>query len=84
MECKYEKHFDDGDYDWICNLINESSELKSYHRIFEIDCGAGYSTLVFAIRDFAVMCIDVNEVAINSTKKLLAEYDYDDNVIDIN
>lgn len=76
------QHFDDGDYEWICNLINESSELKSCHRIFEIGCGAGYSTLAFAIRDFAVMSIDVNEVAISSTKKLLAEYDV--NVMDIN
>ena len=78
------QHFDDGDYEWICNLINESSELKSCQRIFEIGCGSGYSTLVFAMRDFDVMSIDVNEVAISSTKKLLVEHDYDVNIIDMN
>lgn len=78
------QHFEDGDYEWICNLINESSELKSCHRIFEIGCGAGYSTLMFAIKDFAVVSIDINEVAISSTKKLLEEYDYDVNNIDTN
>ena len=78
------QHFEDGDYEWICSLINESSELKSCRRIFEIGCGAGYSTLMFAIKDFAVVSIDINEVAISSTKKLLEEYDYDVNNIDTN
>ncbi len=65
------QHFEDGDYEWICSLINESSELKSCHRIFEIGCGGGYSTLMFAIKDFPVEYMDINEVAISSTKNCL-------------
>lgn len=45
--------------------------LYSYHRILEIGCGSGYSTLMFAIKDFSIMSIDVNEAAINCTKSLL-------------
>lgn len=62
------KHFDDGDYEWICDLINIDSAFQSYHRILEIGCGAGYSTLMFAIRDLSIMAIDVNEAALNCKK----------------
>ena len=44
--------------------------------IFEIGCGAGFSTLAFAIRDFSVVAIDFNEIAIKITQELLQEYDY--------
>lgn len=78
------QHFNDGDYEWICDLINKAPALQSYHRILEIGCGAGYSTLVFAIRDFSIMAIDVNEAAINCTKDLLEEYDCDTRIINSN
>lgn len=71
------QHFDDGDYGWICDLINKNMTLHSYHRILEIGCGAGCSTLAFAMRNLSVMAIDVNEAAINCTKDLLEEYEYD-------
>ena len=35
------QHFDNGDYSWVCDLIKD----PPYHRILEIGCGAGYSTL---------------------------------------
>ena len=37
------QHFDDGDYCWVCDLIKD----PPYHRILEIGCGAGHSTLSF-------------------------------------
>ena len=78
------QHFDDGDYEWICDLITKYFSIKPCHRIFEIGCGAGYSTLVFAIRDYRVVSIDDNEEAIKSTKKLLNENDYEVSVVDSN
>lgn len=78
------QHFDDGDYEWICDLINKDLTLHSYHRILEIGCGAGYSTLAFALRDFSIIAIDVNEAAINCTKDLLEEHDYNTRILNSN
>ncbi len=32
------QHFDDGDYEWICN------QIPQYRNVLEIGCGSGYST----------------------------------------
>lgn len=42
------QHFADGDYEWACNQISH------YKTVFEIGCGAGYSTLALAKK--SIMC----------------------------
>lgn len=66
------QHFNDGDYSWVCDLIKD----PPYHRILEIGCGAGYSTLSLLQNKFDVISIDSNHEAIECTKKLLEEYGY--------
>ncbi len=66
------QHFDDGDYRWVCDLIKD----PPYHRILEIGCGAGYSTLNFLQKKFDVITIDSNHEAIECTKGLLEEHGY--------
>ncbi len=64
------QHFDDGDYHWICDILNKFPVC----RIFEIGCGAGYSTLTFLQEGFEVISIDINREAIEYTKTLLEDY----------
>lgn len=66
------QHFDDGDYEWVCDLLKN----PPYHRILEIGCGAGYSTLSFLLKKIKVTSIDSNCEAIDFTKKLLDEQGY--------
>ena len=66
------QHFDDGDYNWVCDLIKN----PPYHRILEIGCGAGYSTLNFLQKNFDVISIDSNHEAVECTKRLLKDYGY--------
>jgi len=70
-----QQHFNDGDYEWICDLMDRQLPGRPYHRILEIGCGAGYSTLVFALRDYNVLAIDTNSEAIKYTKNLLEEHE---------
>ena len=63
------QHFEDGDYKWICDLI------PNYRTVFEIGCGAGYSTLTFILRGFEVITADLNSDAIKATKVLISEND---------
>lgn len=65
------QHFDDGDYHWICEMLNG----LPFCRILEIGCGAGYSTLAFLQEGFDVISIDINREAIEHTKKLLEDYE---------
>lgn len=65
------QHFTDGDYGWICDLINKNPMDYSFQRVLEIGCGAGYSTLAFALKGFDVLSIDVNKEAIKQTKCLV-------------
>jgi len=66
-----QQHFDDGDYEWICNKIRQIPSENPLNHILEIGCGAGYSTLAFVLRGFEVFAIDMKEEAIESTRKLL-------------
>ena len=61
------QHFEDGDYDWICD------KLSNYKKILEIGCGAGYSTRTFLRRGFDVIATDLNPFAIEETKHLVLE-----------
>ncbi len=65
------QHLDDGDYEWLCDY------LEPYHNILEIGCGAGYSTLVLALRDHHVVSVDINPDALQKTKDLIIENDYE-------
>lgn len=76
------QHFDDGDYEWICDLINKIPTKQACRRILEIGCGAGYSTLTFILRDFDVLAIDTNEEAIQATKTLIEIYECDAQIIE--
>lgn len=71
------QHFDDGDYRWVCGLVKD----PPYHRILEIGCGAGYSTLSFIQKKFEMISIDSNNEAIECTKKLLEDQGYSVEVI---
>lgn len=64
------QHFDDGDYEWICN------QIESYSFVLEVGCGSGESTLVLVLRGHRVLSIDINPDAINSTKNLINNNDY--------
>lgn len=68
------QHFDDGDYEWICDRIRQIP--SKINKIFEIGCGSGYYTLTMVLRDFDVVSIDANGSAIEATQKLIAEHDY--------
>lgn len=65
------QHFVDGDYEWVCNQINH------YKTVFEIGCGAGYSTLALAIKQHNVLSIDLNPVALQSTISILKNNHFD-------
>lgn len=65
-------------------MINNAPVEEAFYRIFEVGCGAGFSTLALAIRDFSVMAIDFNESAINSADKLLLEHNWNSKVISTN
>lgn len=65
------QHFEDGDYEWICSHIS-----GEYHKILELGCGTGYSTLAFLLKDFEVLSLDLNEECIKSAKKLIEMHDY--------
>ena len=69
------QHFDDGDYEWICN------QIESYSFVLEIGCGSGESTLVLILRGHRVLSIDINPDAINSTKNLINNNDYEAGII---
>ena len=71
------QHFDDGDYEWICDRIRQIPSEKPINKILEIGCGSGYSTLLFLLSDFDVVSIDANVVAIDAAKQLIEEHDYD-------
>lgn len=70
------QHFDDGDYEWLCDLIQQWFPVGTCKRILELGCGAGYSTLVFLLRDYRVVSVDVNDEAITHTDALIKQYDY--------
>jgi len=78
------QHFDDGDYEWICDLIDEKLPGHPYHRLFEIGCGAGYSSLVFILRNHDLLAIDTKQEAISYTKKLIEEHGYTAKELDSN
>ena len=65
------QHFDDGDYEWLCD------QIEPYHNILEIGCGAGYSTLVLTLRGHHVLSVDINPDALQKTKELIIENDYE-------
>ena len=75
-EYNAKQHFDDGDYEWICDQIQQLQWEKPVKRILEVGCGVGYSTLIFILRDFDVISIDANEAAIEKTKSTIEGYDY--------
>lgn len=70
------QHFEDGDYEWLCDKIRQIPFGRPINRILEIGCGAGYSTLTFILRDFEVISIDSNAESIKATKKLIEAHDY--------
>lgn len=70
------QHFDDGDYEWICDKIRQIPSEKPINRLLEVGCGSGWSTLTFILRDFELVSIDANEVAIRTTKELIEANDY--------
>lgn len=70
------QHFDDGDYEWLCDIIQQCFPEESCKRILELGCGAGYSTLVFLLRDYSVISVDINDDAVTHTDKLIKKNDY--------
>lgn len=70
------QHFDDGDYEWLCDLIQQCFPEGSCKRILELGCGAGYSTLVFLLRDYRVVSVDINDEAITHTDTLIKKHDF--------
>lgn len=70
------QHFEDGDYEWICDRIRQIPSDKPINRILEIGCGSGYSTLTFVLRDFEVISIDSKAEAITATKNLIEAHEY--------
>lgn len=77
------QHFEDEDYEWICDLINKIPTKQPCSRILEIGCGAGYSTLTFILRDFYVLAIDINGEAIKDTKTLIERHNCDAQIIEL-
>lgn len=73
------QHFDDGDYKWLCNFIE--NHVGDDCGIAEIGCGAGYSTLAFVKNGFDVVAIDTNSQAIKATIQLLREHQIKDRVV---
>lgn len=72
------QHFDDGDYNWLCDFIdNYAGEV---HSIIEIGCGAGYSTLAFAQNCFDVVAVDIDPQAIEATRRLMQKNKAQDSV----
>ena len=71
-----QQHFDDGDYEWLCDLIQQYFPGETCKRILELGCGAGYSTLTFLLRDYRVVSVDTNSTAIAETNALIRKYDY--------
>lgn len=69
------QHFDDGDYEWICDQISQ------YGNVLEIGCGSGYSTLVLVLRDHKVLSVDVNAEALRRTKELIIKNDYEAEIV---
>lgn len=65
------QHFDDGDYEWICD------QIPQYDNVLEIGCGSGYSTLVLVLRGHKVLSVDCNKEALRMTKELIIENDYE-------
>lgn len=78
------QHFDDGDYEWLCDAIQQCFPGGSCKRILEVGCGAGYSTLVFLLRDYHVVSVDINDEAITHTDALIKEHDYTSEIISTN
>lgn len=70
------QHFEDGDYEWLCDFIQKCFPDKTCKRILELGCGAGFSTLIFLLRDYQVVSIDINNEAIIHTDRLIKEHDY--------
>ena len=70
------QHFDDGDYEWLCDVIQQCFPDESSKRILELGCGAGYSTLVFLLRDYRVVSVDMNAEAVKHTDELIKKHDY--------
>ena len=70
------QHFDDGDYEWLCDAIQQCFPDGSCKRILELGCGAGYSTLVFLLRDYQVVSVDINAEAVKHTDALVRDHDY--------
>lgn len=70
------QHFDDGDYEWLCDAIQQCFPDGSCKRILELGCGAGYSTLVFLLRDYRVVSVDINKEAITHTDALIKKHNY--------
>lgn len=70
------QHFDDGDYGWLCDIIQLCLPEGSCKRILELGCGAGYSTLAFLLRDYSVISVDINDEAITHTDNLIKKHDY--------
>lgn len=66
------QHFDDGDYQWLCEYIRKHITIDK--GIVEVGCGAGYSTLSYAENDFNVVALDINTQALEVTYDLLEEY----------
>ena len=73
------QHFDDGDYKWLCDFIE--NHVGDDCGIAEIGCGAGYSTLAFVQNGFDVVAIDTNSQAIKATIQLLREHQIKDRVV---
>lgn len=70
------QHFDDGDYEWLCDAIQQYFSDGSCKRILELGCGSGYSTLAFLLRDYRVVGVDINDEAIAQTQALIKNHDY--------
>lgn len=70
------QHFDDGDYEWLCDTIQQCFPDGSCKRILELGCGAGYSTLVLLLRDYRVVSVDINAEAVKHTDALIKNHDY--------
>ena len=73
------QHFDDGDYQWLCEFIEKHIAVDK--GIVEIGCGAGYSTLSFAKNYFNLVAIDINKQALDATYNLLDEHKLKDRVV---
>lgn len=70
------QHFVDDDYEWLCDLIQHCFPEGACKRIFELGCGAGYSTLTFLLRGYRVVSVDINDEAITHTNALIKKHNY--------